>query len=190
MKSSLTNILKLTYSFSEINRDMYYPDRERPENDAEHAFQLSTLAWHIIEKDKLDLDVARVLKLCLAHDLVEIYAGDVPLWAKDGHDEKEAREKLALNRLTEELSSTSDMTDAIREYKKRETKEAIFVYGLDKLLPFLNQLHIGGKVWKSNNVSMARALEVLERQSKISNHLSKYFVEAIDYMKRHESELF
>jgi putative hydrolase of HD superfamily len=189
MNPDLQQILKMSYSFSEIERDMYYPGRERPENDSEHSFQLAMLGWRIIEKDKLKLDALKVLKLCLAHDLVELHAGDVPLWGKEGHEEKRARELKALEILKSE-SKYSDITDAISEYKERKTEEAKFAYGLDKLLPFLNQLNTEGKVWKAHGVTIERALERLEEQSKSCDHLTKYFDEAILYLKENRKRFF
>lgn len=94
MKSELQTILEMSYSFSNIERDIYYPNRKKPENDTEHSSQLVLIAWYIIEIDKIKLDTAKIFKLCMAHDLVELYAGDVPLWGKKGHEEKLMKQNL------------------------------------------------------------------------------------------------
>lgn len=196
MNPDLEKILSLSYSYANIERDMYYPERPRPENDAEHSFQLALLAWHIIELDKLKLDSLKIFKLCLAHDLVEIYSGDVPLWGNTGHTEKAEREAKSLEKLKDIFSPplnenpVPDLTDAIAEYKERKTDEAKFVYGLDKLLPFLNQLHIEGKVWKMHSITLNQALAKLKVHAQASEHLTKYFKEAIGYMKENEGKYF
>ncbi|MEN9605048.1 MAG: hypothetical protein RJB39_733 [Candidatus Parcubacteria bacterium] len=190
MPKELEEILKLSYSFAAIDRDLYYPERPRPENDAEHAFQLSLAAWYIIELNKFPLDQSKVFKLCLAHDLVEVYSGDVPLWGKTGHDEKAAREHEALHTLEQKFPLTPDLTDVIAEYKERKTDEARFVYGLDKLLPFLNQLTTEGKVWKMREVSLAQTLEKTDTFKGVSTYLSPYFDEAIEYVKTHQERFF
>lgn len=190
MQPTLKSLLELSHSFAGIDRDIFYPRRERPENDAEHVFQISLLAWHIIEKNNLDLDQAKVFKLCIAHDLVEVYAGDVPFWGKSGHEEKVEREKAALERLKIEFSQNPDMTNAIEEYKARQTPEAIFVYAVDKLAPFLNQLLSEGRAWKTNQVTIDRVIEVLGKQSKISEHLTQYFEEGIELMKSQQELYF
>lgn len=63
---SLHNIFDLTHKFADIERDMYYPDPLRKENDAEHAFQLALIAWYIIDSNKITLDQNKIFKLCLA----------------------------------------------------------------------------------------------------------------------------
>ena len=190
MNTRLQSILELSYSFSAIDRDIYYPGRNKPENDVEHSYQLAFMAWHIIETDKLLLDQAKVFKLCLAHDLVEIYAGDVPLWGKEGHDEKDTREKEALQVLKSKFSDRKEMTDAIVEYKERKTEEAKFVYGLDKLLPFLTQLNTEGRIWKAHDISLERALGKLEVHVQASAYLEKYFLESMEFMKGNKERFF
>lgn len=190
MNPELEKILKLSYDFAGIERDIYYPERARPENDAEHSFQLCMLGWQIIEMDKLLLDQAKVFKLCLAHDLVEVHAGDVPLWGKTGHDEKAERERQALELLKEKFSNPSDIPDAIAEYKERKTLEAIFVYALDKLNPFLNQLMTDGKVWKANNVTAEQVFAKLDSQAVICDSLKKYFDAGIEVLKANPERFF
>lgn len=190
MNPDLEKILTLSYSFAAIDRDLYYPGQEKPENDAEHAYQLCLLAWHIIELDGLKLDQAKVFKLCMAHDLVEVHSGDVPLWGASGHDEKAAREHAALETLRTQFAKTPELADAIAEYKDRQTDEAKFVYGLDKLAPFLNQLRTEGKVWKAHGVTLARAVGKLEVHARASEHLKKYFDEALSYLKENEQRYF
>ena len=190
MNLRLQSIMEMTYSFASIDRDMYYPHREKSENDAEHVFQLALIAWHIIEVDKLKLDTSKVFKLCLAHDLVEIYSGDVPLWGKSGHDEKKSRELAALETLKEKLPDVPDITDVIFEYKERQTEEAKFVYAVDKLTPLLNQLNIEGKVWKNHNVTLEMVIEVISKYDKVSPYLTKYFDEAMLYLKENKERYF
>jgi putative hydrolase of HD superfamily len=185
----LQKILKYTYAFSGIERDIVYPDGEK-ENDAEHAYQLALSAWYIIEKDKLPLNLERVLKLCLAHDLVEMYSGDVPLWGPTGHTEKDAKEYEAIKRMKAEIPEIPNMTSAIEEYKSRSTEEAKFAAGLDKLLPLLNQIETGGVVWKRREVSFDRAMEVLKNQAEISLYLGKYFEEALKELETYKGKYF
>lgn len=185
MAKELKEIFDLTYTYAGIDRDMYYPNRIRPENDAEHTFQLALVAWNIIERDNLKskLDTAKVFKLCLAHDLVEVYSGDVPLWGKTGHEEKVAREKEALGKLRDLLGQDSEIPSAIAEYKERQTNEAKFVYALDKLIPFTNQMYIEGQVWKNHNIKLEPVVEITENFSLVSPHLTEYFQTLIERLK-------
>jgi putative hydrolase of HD superfamily len=190
MKDDLNKIISLSYKFTAIDRDMFYPNSDRPENDAEHTFQLALVAWHIIEKDNLPLNKEKVFKICLAHDLVEVYSGDVPLWGKEGHDEKIEKEKLAIEKLKEEFSENKELIEAILEYKEKEIEEGKFVNALDKLLPFMNQLNTEGKVWKNHNVTLEQVMEKLEKHSKISTHLTKYFDEGFVFLNENRDKYF
>lgn len=190
MKDNLNKIIELTYSHSDIERDIYYPNRERKENDSEHSYQMTVLAWNIIEKDNLDLNLEEVMKICLAHDLVEVYSGDVPLWGKDGHNTKEQKELEALETIEKEFSGTPSLADSIRDYKELKTKEAKFVKAIDKLVPFINQLNTAGKIWKENNVSFDVALEYLNKVKDISEYLSPYFEERIKFLEENKAEYF
>jgi putative hydrolase of HD superfamily len=189
MNSTLKKLLDLSYSYAGIDRDLKYPNRERVENDAEHSYQLCLFAWAIIEIDKLSLDTSKVFKLCIAHDLVEVYSGDVPLWGKVGHHEKIEREAQALQTIKEKFSETDDIASVIAEYKERMTEEAKFVYGLDKLLPFLNQLQTSGIIWKNHRITKEQVLEKTYTYAEISQHLKKYFIEAIKYFEKNTDTL-
>jgi putative hydrolase of HD superfamily len=190
MKDDLNKIISLSYKFAGIDRDMFYPNSDKPENDAEHTFQLALVAWQIIEKDNLPLNKEKVFKICLAHDLVEVHSGDVPLWAKTGHDEKIEKERLAVEKLKEEFSENKELIEAILEYKAKESEEGKFVNALDKLLPFINQLNTEGRVWKNHNVTLEQVMEKLEKHSKISAHLNKYFDERLDFLKENKDKYF
>jgi len=156
MNKDLQKIIKLSYSFSGVERDMFYPESDRPENDSEHSFQLALVAWHIIEKDELPLNKEKVFKIALAHDLVEIHAGDVPLWGKNGHDEKVENEAKAVKTLEADFPENKDLIQSILEYKGRSNPEARFVHALDKLLPFINQINTEGRIWKKHGITLIR----------------------------------
>ncbi|MES2059548.1 MAG: HD domain-containing protein [Patescibacteria group bacterium] len=190
MQHKLKKILEMSYSYASIERDIVYPNMDRGENDAEHSMQLALAAWYIVDTDRLDLDIARIFKLCIAHDLVEIYSGDVPLWGPTGHEEKDAKERQAIETIKQNLPEIAGIPEAIEEYKARETKEAKFTAGLDKLLPLLNQIATDGRVWKYRKVSLSRALSVLEKQALITPYLAAYFDEATKELKANSAKYF
>lgn len=192
MPPDLQLIIDLTHKYRAIDRDMYYPGSERVENDAEHTFQLALVAWHIIETKKLPLDQAQVFKLCLAHDLVEIYSGDVPLWGSTQtmHMEKAEREHQALLKLKDQFAPNAEIAGAIEEYKARATDEAKFVYALDKLLPYTNQVFIEGKVWKNHSIQLQQVIDIHLKHALVSPHLSQYFYNIIELLKKDPEKYF
>lgn len=144
MKDELKNIrqlLKVLYQYQTVERVYPTPYSSRLENDVEHSYMLAMLAWYIIDKQKLKLNQEKVFKYCLAHDLVEVYAGDT--WtvgtAKSGRSvaTKEKRENRAQERLTKTLPFFGEVHTFIEGYKKRSDPESVFVYALDKIIPNL-----------------------------------------------------
>ncbi len=192
LPKDLSFIFDLTYKYRAIDRDMYYPGSERVENDAEHTFQLALVAWHIVETKKLPLNQEKIFKLCLAHDLVEVHSGDVPLWGSSAaqHAEKAEREQQALGKLKEQFAPNTEIAGAIEEYKARETDEAKFVYALDKLIPYTNQVFIDGKVWKNHGVTLQQVVDIHVRHALVSPHLSQYFYDIIELLKKDPERYF
>lgn len=80
--------------FRKIKRVVYNTGEDRLENDSEHSYQLTMIAWYIMDAYKLDLDRDLVIRYCLIHDLVEVYAGDTYIYSQDTahRDSKIARE--------------------------------------------------------------------------------------------------
>lgn len=114
------------------------------ENDAEHSYSLSMMAWYLITTLKLDLDLDTAIRFALAHDLVEVYAGDTHAFGSSPQKaSKKLREDLALSMLGQEYPEFPDLPKLIHQYEQRQTPEARFVYALDKIMPslmiFLNQ---------------------------------------------------
>lgn len=60
--------------FRRIKRAYNATGEDRKENDMEHSYQLAMLAWYIIDTQGLSLEKDLVLKYCMVHDLVEVYA--------------------------------------------------------------------------------------------------------------------
>src|ERR1044072_789144 len=95
----LIDIHKLLIQFQAIQRHNHYPLTHQAENDVEHTYNLTMTAWFVAQYfPKLDRD--KVIRLSLAHDLVEIHAGDTNIYA---HAEelatKKSREAAAFKQL-------------------------------------------------------------------------------------------
>src|SRR5690606_11130585 len=74
-------------------------DGSRKENDAEHSWHISVMAMILHEYSNLPIDLCKVIKMLLVHDLVEIYAGDTFCYDKESNASKEARELEAADKL-------------------------------------------------------------------------------------------
>jgi 5'-deoxynucleotidase YfbR-like HD superfamily hydrolase len=116
------------------------------ENDAEHSYSLAMMAWYLIDTAKLELDTNLSTQYALAHDLVEVYAGDTHAFGSSpAKASKKLREDLALNLLGENYPEFPILPQLIHAYEQRQDAESRFIYALDKLMPslmiYLNESH-------------------------------------------------
>ncbi|MDR0608314.1 MAG: HD domain-containing protein [Candidatus Peribacteria bacterium] len=96
--------IAMTQQLATVERSLHYQHSERFENDGEHGYQLTMLAWLIIDYLKLPLNKDFAIKLALAHDIIEVYAGDtLPFNNPNAIAEKEQKEADALLRLESEF---------------------------------------------------------------------------------------
>ncbi len=188
----LLKFIKLTNDFQEIERVVLTRGSERYENDSEHSFQLAIVAWYIIDSEKLDLDIGKVLKYSLVHDLVEVYAGDTFAFDKDQtlHDSKKERERLAYERLKQEYAEFPDMTEMILGYESAQDEEARFVYALDKIVPMMNMYLDGGRTWQRRGVTLDDHIKNKTSKVAAHPHIEKYFNLIIELLKKEQDNLW
>lgn len=165
MFSKIIEFTKLLQQFREVKRMIIYATSDVPENDAEHSFQLAMIAWYIVELKKLPLDIGKILKYALVHDLVEVYAWDtLPFDAKSILVlTKREREANALERIESEFPDAKNIFQRIHEYEERSNEEAKFVYALDKIVPQYNIIIDAWKSWKKYNVWRAELKNHMEK---------------------------
>ena len=82
-----------------IYRQTLLIDGSRNENDAEHSWHLSVMAMLLSEYANGDVNILKVLKMLIIHDLVEIYAGDTFCYDKDANKDKENVNSRQINYL-------------------------------------------------------------------------------------------
>ena len=130
-------------------------DASRRENSAEHSWHIMLYALTLAEHSNRNIDVNRVLKMLLLHDIVEIDAGDAPIHGGHDPDEQAAREAAAADRLFGLLPP--DQAEAFRalwdEFEAAETDDAIFAKSLDRIQPVVANLQSGGGTWHEFSVS-------------------------------------
>jgi putative hydrolase of HD superfamily len=123
----------------------------RRENDAEHSWHLALMALVLSEHARVPVNLNRVLTMLIVHDLVEIYAGDTPLYLAD--EQQEIREREAADRLFPLLPDTQavPIRAAWEEFEAHETPEAQFARSLDRLQPLLLEWMNEGKRWQARD---------------------------------------
>jgi putative hydrolase of HD superfamily len=126
----------------------------RRENDAEHSWHLALMAVILVEHSAEPVDVLKVVKMVIIHDLVEIDAGDTFAYDEEGQRGKVDRERTAAKRIFALLPAglSEELKELWEEFEARETAEARYANALDRLQPLLLNYHSGGATWRDNGV--------------------------------------
>ena len=135
-------------------------DHSRYENDAEHAWHMAMMALVMAEHaNDRKIDLCRVVKIALIHDIVEIDAGDTYLYAPD-QTHKHRTEAAAAQRIFGLLPG--DQRDEFialwEEFEARRTPEAKFARAIDRLGPLMQNHMDNGHAWKKHGVTSDRVL--------------------------------
>ena len=148
----------------QVERQTAIVGGHRRENTAEHSWHLAMYALILREWSNSDVDLSKVLALCLVHDIVEIDAGDTFAYDVAAHVDKEDRERRAADRLFGILPP--DQGQALRElweeYEAQLTPESRFANAVDRLQPaMLNHEADGESPWRRHGVTRPQAIRRL-----------------------------
>ena len=135
---------------------------------------MAIMAYLLQEYSNEKIDVARVMLMCLIHDVVEIDAGDTYAYDAEGLKTQKAREEAAKERLYSMLreDQKADLVAIFDEFEERKTPEAKFARALDNLQPLLLNHSNDGGDWKNHDVT---AEQVYGRQSRTREGSEKLF---------------
>ncbi len=144
-----------------VLRQTWLIDRSRRENDAEHSWHLAVMALLLAEHAAgSDLDLLRVVKMLLIHDLVEIDAGDTLVYDQAEAAAKADREQQAAERIFRILPP--DQASLFRrlweEFEARRTPESRFAAALDRFQPMLHNYYTQGKAWQRHGVTSGQVI--------------------------------
>lgn len=171
----LADLQKLVGEFAKVERMIKIIGSQRRENDVEHSYSLALTCWFLAPKIAPNLDLEKIFRYALAHDIVEIHSGDVFVFHKDKVAAKSDKEDAALDQLATDWPDFAELIDAAREYKNKANAEAKFVYTIDKILPsILTKLGEDEHFWTHHKVT--REMHETEKTNKM-----KYSPEAKPY---------
>ena len=148
-----------------IFRQTHLSGHGRNENDAEHAWHMAIMAYVLREYSNEKIDVAKVMLMCLIHDIVEIDAGDTYAYDAENLRTQTARENAAKERIFSLLpdEQKEELIALFDEFEAFETPESKFAHAMDNLQPLMLNNSNGGADWKEHEVT---AQQVYGRQSK------------------------
>lgn len=107
--------------------------KERIESIAEHVYGTCILAISIASEFECNIDLSKVLKMLVIHELGEVIIGDITPFDNVSKEEKLKTEHEAIVKVIGNLASKDELISLLFEFDKRKTKEAIFAYHCDKL---------------------------------------------------------
>jgi len=166
-----------------VLRQSTLTDRSRRENSAEHSWHLALMALVLAEHAPPGTDLSRVIAMVVVHDLVEIDAGDLSVYAPEAEQARQRRaERAAADRIFALLppGQASALRALWDEFEERATVEARFARALDRLQPMLINMMTGGGTWRSPGVTADRALARVALVEDGSPSLGAYARDMID----------
>lgn len=149
----------------QIYRQTHIRGGSRQENDAEHSWHLALMAFLLEEHSREPVDITRVIKMVLIHDLVEVYAGDTYAYDAAANATKRQREVEAADRLFGILPE--DQGKMLRqlwdEFEEYETPEARYAHVMDNFQPMILNDDNGGVDWSRHQVKKSQILKRNEK---------------------------
>ncbi|HYH01701.1 MAG TPA: HD domain-containing protein [Bacillota bacterium] len=133
-------------------------NKSRFENDAEHAWHLAVMTLVLGEYANEKVDIAKVIKMVLIHDIVEIDAGDVIVYDTQMRELAHEKESLAAERIFGILpdDQKNEFMELWREFEERKTPESKFAAAIDRFEPILQNYLTDYYTWKKHGISYAQ----------------------------------
>jgi putative hydrolases of HD superfamily len=148
-----------------VFRRNHLADGSRLENDAEHSWYFAVAAMVLAEHAAEPVDVARVVRMALVHDVVEIDAGDTFIYdesAKQGQAEREARAAARLFGMLPE-DQAHELLALWQEFEEQATPESRYARSIDRIAAVVLNYASGGKTWKQHRIPKQQILTINER---------------------------
>lgn len=133
---------------------------DRYENPAEHSWQIALLAWSLAPFAASPVQIDRVIKLLLVHDIGEIDTGDTMAFVVEGVAERKRAERVAVERIFGLLPARErdEMLALWLEFEEESTPEARLAHAADRAMPVLLNLANNGQSWRENGISYDRVV--------------------------------
>lgn len=162
--SFIKEIDKLKY----IQRKTKLFNSDRPENDAEHSWHLAMMTLVLAAHSDRPIDILKVLKMVLIHDIVEIDAGDIFIYDSEKNHTNTEEELIAAKRIFGLLPTeqAAEFIAVWEEFEEGMTDEAKFAKAMDRFEPLLQNTSNNGGTWKEFNVSYQ---QVYDKKKAIEN---------------------
>ncbi|HSB96032.1 MAG TPA: HD domain-containing protein [Spongiibacteraceae bacterium] len=141
-------------------------DQSRNENSAEHSWHLALYALILAGTANTEVNVDRVIRMLLIHDIVEIDAGDHPIHESKNNDLQKELEQRAARRIFGLLpdgllpnGQGAELMQLWQEFEAGTSDDAAFAKSLDRFQPLMHNIATGGGTWTEANVTKDQVIE-------------------------------
>lgn len=130
-------------------------DGHRHEDSGSHSWHIALYALILAEHSAKPVNIDRVIRMLLIHDLVEIDTGDAPIHGSHNPEDQVEQERIAADRIFGLLPSDqgTDLRVLWEEFEAAETDDAIFAKSIDRVQPVIGNLETNGGTWPEYNVT-------------------------------------
>ena len=175
----LNNQLKFLLEIDKVKgilrQSVVMGDTTRQENDAEHSWHMAICALILQEYVELSpINMERVLKMILIHDLVEIYSGDFPAYSEYSIEEKEKKELESANKIFSFLpkEQQKEYMNLWLEFELCSTNDAKYATVFDRFQGFIQNIESDGHTWRKFRPTIEK---VEERMKPIAIYAPKLY---------------
>ncbi len=181
LKKQLDFFLELD-KMKNLYRQTYVLHENRKENDAEHSWHIAITAFLLSEYANKDIDINKVVKMLLIHDVVEIDAGDTYCYDADGNSTKAEREEKAAQRIFGLLpeDQKDEYYSLWHEFEDSKTNEARFAAVIDRIQPLLLNYTKEGISWREHGIAKKQVLARNADYFNESDELAELIKKALD----------
>ena len=143
-----------------VTRKVKPLELDRYENPAEHSWQIALFAWSLAPFAAAPVNIDRVVKLLLVHDVGEIDTGDTMAFVVEGVAERKKAERVAVERIFGLLPAAErdEMLALWQEFEDETTPEARLAHAADRAMPVLLNLANHGQSWRENGITYDRVV--------------------------------
>ncbi|TOK27437.1 phosphohydrolase [Vibrio parahaemolyticus] len=165
LEKQLALLIELDKLKSVLRRTRVNSAEGRLENSGEHSWHVALMAVLMEEHANAPVDICRVMKMLLIHDVVEIDAGDTFVYDTAATKEQAEKEIKAAERLFGMLPTDQgqELLALWQEFEAAQSDDAKYAKALDRLIPMLLNYHNNGQSWKENSVTREQALTINKR---------------------------
>jgi len=143
-----------------VSRKVRPLGQDRYENSAEHSWQIALLAASLAPYAESSVNIDRVIRMLLVHDIGEIDTGDTLVFVEDGWEQRKAAELAAVKRIFGLLPEAQgeQALQLWEEFERGESMDARFANAADRAMPVLLNLANAGQSWRENGISYERVV--------------------------------